>query len=128
MEERQQHEAAVAEYKQVHAEHYAWLCGWTVCWHTNIGFQVFQQLDEGHLKQQEELSQELLEVKVRPNFPPLRQDKQSSTLINILQVYFFTVTALILHVDGWSSHSSNWKVVEYNLKIAWALPITVSEE
>ena len=26
--------------------------------------QVFQQLDEGHQKQQEELSQELLEVKV----------------------------------------------------------------
>ena len=60
MEERLQHEAAVAEYKQVKL---------MVLRHTHCLFsfhlKVFQQLDEGHQKQQEELSQELLEVKVK---------------------------------------------------------------
>jgi hypothetical protein len=66
MEERQQHEAAVTEYKQVHTECYD--CEWlkfTGLLVDKLGIQVFQRLDEGHQKQQEELSQELLEVKVR---------------------------------------------------------------
>ena len=73
MEERQQHEAAVAEYKQVHTEHYdcvAMTKSLLDCLSTNkLDIQVFQRLDEGHQKQLEELSQELLEVKVRQSFP-----------------------------------------------------------
>ena len=58
-EERQQHEAAIAEYKQVNMRIknlYKLLYYVTT--------QLFQQLDEGHQKQKEDLSQELLEVKV----------------------------------------------------------------
>ncbi len=37
--------------------------------HTSSIYQLFQQLDEGHQKQKEELSQELLEVKVSVYIP-----------------------------------------------------------
>ena len=59
-EERQQHEAAIAEYKQVNMrikKLYQLL-------YYVVTIQLFQQLDEGHQKQKEDLNQELLEVKV----------------------------------------------------------------
>ena len=62
MEERQQHEAAIAEYKQV--QHGVKVLHDHTMLTSSCDCQVFQQLDEGHQKQQEELSQELLEVKV----------------------------------------------------------------
>ena len=44
--------------------------------------QVFQQLDEGHQKQQEELSQELLEVKVNHNDTFIQQNIIGTLYIN----------------------------------------------
>ena len=58
-EERQRHEAAIAEYKLVG---HMYIHGHGYC--VYICCQVFQQMDEGNQKQKEELNQELLEVKV----------------------------------------------------------------
>lgn len=62
-EERLQHEAAVVEYKQVCVGY----GGEMVKLYFFFFLQLFKKLDEGHQKQKEELSQELIEVKVYNN-------------------------------------------------------------
>ena len=47
MEERQQHEAAVAEYKQVHTEHYDCVVGLFVDTQILLGFRYFNSLMKG---------------------------------------------------------------------------------
>ena len=61
MEERVQHEATVAEYKQARIFDLDMVSSISVY----DVLQLAQQMDEGHQKQVEELNQELIEVKVR---------------------------------------------------------------